>query len=93
MTCIGLAANKSIPRIFIFVRYLYYVFTPCITNITVQHKGCNLPILTDFDLLTNYSSMKLTSFCKLQGMYLLLTQIILPNTYHFEIVLLPNTIP
>ena len=66
---------------------------PYITNITVQHEGCILLILTDFDLLTNYSSMKLTSFCKPQGMYLLLTQIILPNTYHFEIVLLPNTIP
>ena len=66
---------------------------PYITNFTVQHEGCILPILTDFDLLTNHSSIKLSSFCKSKGTYTLLTQIVLPKTYHFEIVLLPNTIP
>ena len=36
---------------------MYYVFTPYIANIMVQHEDCILPISTDFDLLTNYSSM------------------------------------
>ena len=57
------AANKKRTKNFwIFVRYLYYVFTPYITNIMVQHEGCILPILTDSDFLTNHSSMKLSSF-------------------------------
>ena len=34
--------------------------------------GDTLAILTDLDYLTNHSSMKLSSFYKLKGMYLLL---------------------
>ena len=50
----------------IFVQYLYYIFTPYITYITVQHEGGILPILTDFDFLTNHSSMKLSSFLQFE---------------------------
>ena len=68
--CIRLVFNqqliKSIPRILIFVRYLYYILTPYITNNMVQHEGCILPILTDFDFLTNHSSMKLLSFLQIE---------------------------
>ena len=75
--CIQLVSNwqliKSIPRILIFVQYLYFIFMPYITNITVQHEGCTLLIPTDFDFLTNYSSMNLSSFCKWKGMYIPLT--------------------
>ena len=39
---------------------------PYITNITVQHEGCILLILTDFDFLTNYNSMKLSSFVQFE---------------------------
>ena len=44
-----------------FVRYLYYIFMPYITYIMVQHEGCILLMLTNFDFLTNHSSMKLSS--------------------------------
>ena len=42
---------------------LYFIFTPYIANIMVQHEGCILPISTTFKLLTNHSS-RLSSFCK-----------------------------
>ena len=73
MTYIQPAANKKHTENFYFCRYLYFIFTPYITNIMVQHEGCTLSIPTDFDFLTNNSSMKLSSFCKLKGMYIPLT--------------------
>ena len=39
---------------------------PYITDITVQHEGCILPILTDFDFLTNHGSMKLSFFLQIE---------------------------
>ena len=65
---------------------------PYITNIMVQHEGCILPISTIFELLTNHSS-RLSSFCKQKRNALLTDLDFLPNTCHFEIVLLPDTIP
>ena len=37
-------------------------FVPFMIKLTVQHTGDTFPILTDLDQLTNYSSMKLSSF-------------------------------
>ena len=54
---------KAYREFMIFVRYLYCIFTP---YITVQHEGCIFPILTDFDFLTNYSSMKLSSLLQFE---------------------------
>ena len=64
---------------------------PYITNITVQHDGCILPIST----IVNYLLIIAPDyhpFVNIKGMYYLLIWIFLPNTYHFEIVLLPDTI-
>ena len=37
-------------------------FVPFMIKLTVQHTGDTFPILKDLDQLTNYSSMKLSSF-------------------------------
>ena len=56
-TCIELAANKKHTENLNFCMTFVLCIMPYITNITVQHKGCILPIPTDFNLLTNYSPM------------------------------------
>ena len=75
MNFIWPAANKSIPRIYDFCMILVLHFEPFMTKIMVQHKGDTFPIPTDLNyltnhitlklfpfILTNYSSMKLSSF-------------------------------
>ena len=37
-------------------------FAPFMMKLMVKHMGDTFPILTDLDQLTNYSSMKLSSF-------------------------------
>ena len=59
---VTLAANKSIPRIYDFCTIFVLHFVPFMIKLTVQHMGDTFPILTDLDQLTNYSSMKLSSF-------------------------------
>ena len=56
------AAIKSIPRIYDFCMIFVLHFAPFMIKLKVQHKGDTFPILTDLDQLTNYSSMKLSSF-------------------------------
>ena len=69
---------------------MYFVFTPYITNIMVQHEGCILPISTILNYLPIIAP-DYHPFVNIKGMYYLLIWIFLPNTYHFEIVLLPDT--
>ena len=64
---------------------------PYITNITVQHNDCILLIPTILNYLPIIAP-DYHPFVNIKGMYYLLIWIFLPNTYHFEIVLLPDTI-
>ena len=63
---------------------------PYITNIMVQHEGC---ILYYFQNYLPIIAPDYHPFVNRKGTYYLLIWIFLPNTYHFEIVLLPHTIP
>ena len=58
------AANKkhteNLDFCMTFVLRIYAIY---ITNTTVQHEGCILPISTTFELLTSHSS-RLSSVCK-----------------------------
>ena len=42
-------------------------------KLTVQHTGDTFPILTDLDKLTNYSSMKLSSFLRTERNVFIIT--------------------
>ena len=64
---------------------------PYTTNIMVQHNGCILLTLQILNSLPIIAS-DYHPFVNIKGMYYLLIWIFLPNTYHFEIVLLPDTI-
>ena len=79
MNFIQLAANKSIPRIYDFCTILVLHFVPFMAKITIQHKGDTFPIPTDLNylsnhitlklfpfILTNYNSMKLSSFLRME---------------------------
>ena len=49
-------------RIYDFCMTFVLHFTPFMIKFTVQHMGDTFLILMDLDKLTNYSSMKLSSF-------------------------------
>ena len=73
MNFIQPAANKSILRI--YDSYMTFVlhFAPFMIKLTVQHTGDTFQILTDLDILTNHSSMKLSSFLQTKRNILITT--------------------
>ena len=77
------AANKSIPRILII---LYDTCTLYLCTMVAFSRS--LQILNYLPIIApDYHP-----FVNMKGMYYLLIWIFLPNTYHFEFVLLPDTI-
>ena len=86
------AANKSIPRILII---LYDICTLYLHHI-LQMLWYSMMVAFSLSLqIFNYLPIIAPDyhpFVNIKGMYCLLIWIFLPNTYHFEIVLLPDTI-
>ena len=86
------AANKSIPRILII---LYDTCTLYLCHILqILWYSTMVAFSRSLEIL-NYLSIIAPDyhpFVNMKGMYYLLIWIFLPNTYHFEIVLLPDTI-
>ena len=86
------AANKSIPRI------LTILYDTCTLY------SCHILQILRYSMMVAFSrSLQILNylpiiapdyhpFVNIKGMYCLLIWIFLPNTYHFEIVLLPDTI-
>ena len=73
MNFIRLAVNQSVLRI--YDSYMTFVlhFAPFMIKLTVQHTGDTFQILTDLDILTNHSSMKLSSFLQIERNILITT--------------------
>ena len=86
------AANKSIPRILIILYdtctlYLRHILQILQYSMMVAFSR-SLQILNYLPIIApDYHP-----FVNKKGMYYLMIWIFLPNTYHFEIVLLPDTI-
>ena len=86
------AANKSIPRILIILYdtctlYLHHILQ-ILQYSTMIAFSQSLQILNYLQIIApDYHP-----FVNIKGIYCLLIWILLPNAYHFEIVLLPDTI-
>ena len=86
------AANKSVPRILLILYDICTLYLCHILQIlwysTMVAFSQSLQILNYLPIIApDYHP-----FVNIKGMYYLLIWIFLPNTYHFEIVLLPDTI-
>ena len=66
MNFMRLAANKSTLRIYDFCMTFVLHFTLFMIKLTVQHMDDTFLTLTDLDYLTNYRSMKLSSFLQMK---------------------------
>ena len=86
------AVNKSMPRILII---LYDTCTLYLCHILQILQYSTMVAFSRSLQILNYLPIiapEYHPFVNIKVMYYLLIWIILPNTYHFEIVLLPDTI-
>ena len=91
-SCMKQAANKSIPRILII---LYDICTLYLCHILQILRYSTMVAFSQSLQILNYLPIIAPDyhpFVNIKGMHYLLIWIFLPNTYHFEIVLLPDTI-